>query len=187
MNSLYIFFLVLFWTGVFSSNNTAPCVPPTYVIDVYDVTSTVKNRFAHTRVYSEIINTGNVSQEICFSLQLPSEAFVSGLCIEVGSKKYSGVVQEKTSQTYDGYAASGLNQSRYYIPSTRTYIYCTDCILFRGMDQFHVCLPVGSNERALFSVEYQQTLIKSLGTVKHSVNIQPTQHVNRIYGRVSNV
>ena len=118
MNSVCIFLVIIFWTGDFSSNNAAPCVPPSYVIDEYSVTSTVRNRFAHTRVHSEIINTGNVSQEICFSLQIPSEAFVSRLCLEVGGKKYSGVVQERTSQTYEEYVTSGLNQSRYYIPST---------------------------------------------------------------------
>ena len=58
---------------------------------------------------------------------------------------------------------------------------------FRGMDQFHVCLPVGPNELALVTVEYQQMLIMRLGIVRYSVNIQPTQHVNRIYGRVSNM
>ena len=113
MNSLFIFCVVLFWTAVFS-----PCVPPTQVIDVYRVTTTVKNRFAHTRVYSEIINTGNVSQEICFSLQIPTEAFVSGLCLEVGGKKYSGVVRERTSQTYEQYELSGLNKSKSDIHST---------------------------------------------------------------------
>ena len=62
----------------------------------------------------------------------------------------------------------------------------TDYVLFRGTDQFRVCLSAGPNERALFSVEYQQMLIMRLGTIRYSVNIQPTQHVNRIYGRVSN-
>lgn len=53
------------------------------------------------------------------------------------------------------------------------------------MDEFRVCLSAGPNERALFSVEYQQILIMRLSTIKYSVNIQQTQHVNRIYGRVS--
>ena len=120
MTSLYIVCLVLFGTGIFHSNatNPAPCVPPPYVIDVYNVTSSVKNRFACTRVYSEIINTGNVSQEICFSLQISSEAFVSGLCLEVGGKKYSGVVREKEAarQTHEENVemgiTSGLIESR---------------------------------------------------------------------------
>ena len=53
------------------------------------------------------------------------------------------------------------------------------------MDQFRVCLSAGPDERALFSVEYQQLLVMRLGTVTYSVNIQPTGPVNRIYGRVS--
>ena len=56
---------------------------------------------------------------------------------------------------------------------------------FSGMDQFHVCLPTGPNDRASFSIEYQQMLIMRLGIVSYSVNIQPTQHVNGLYGRVS--
>ena len=123
MISLYFFCLVLFGTRIFPSNTTTttPCVPSPYVIDLYSVTSTVKNRFACTRVYSEIINTGNVSQEICFSLQLPSEAFVSGLCLEVGGKKYSGVVQEKEAarQTHEENVVtgvtSGLVESRFVL------------------------------------------------------------------------
>lgn len=55
----------------------------------------------------------------------------------------------------------------------------------RGMDQFRVCLSAGPEERALFSVEYQQLLVMRLGTVSYSVNIQPTGPVNSIYGRVS--
>ena len=89
----------------------APCVSPPYVIDVYNVTSTVKRRFACTRVYSEIVNLGNTSREMCFSIQLPGEAFMSGLCLEVAGRKYSGVVQEKETarQTHEENVRTGVS------------------------------------------------------------------------------
>ena len=96
-----------------------PCVPPPFQIDVYNVTSTVSRRFACTRVYSEILNTASSSQEMCFSLQLPKEAFMSGLCLEVGGRKYSGVVREKEAarQTHEQNVrtgvTSGLVESRF--------------------------------------------------------------------------
>ena len=118
MNKLFVLSLVWVVTCVFTSSPPyepeslppVPCVLPPYVIDVYNVTSSVKKRFACTRVHSEIVNTGNVSQEICFSIQMPAEAFVSGLCLEVGGKKYSGVVREKEAarETHEENVKTGV-------------------------------------------------------------------------------
>ena len=121
----------------FANGYRLPCVSPPYAIDVYNVTSTVKRRFACTRVYSEIVNTANSSQEMCFSVQLPEEAFMSGLCLEVGGRKYSGVVREKEAarlkheENVRTGVTSGLVESRFVLLLAHLRIVCRIRFLFR--------------------------------------------------------
>lgn len=68
---------------------------PEYNVDKYIVTSTISLRFACTKVYSQITNTRDESQELCFDITLPEDAFVSNLCMEVDGMKYRGIVEEK--------------------------------------------------------------------------------------------
>ena len=48
-----------------------------------------------------------------------------------------------------------------------------------------MCLSAGPGERARFSVEYQQLLVRRLGRVRHTVSIQPTQPVPHCWCSVS--
>ena len=66
-----------------------------YRNEYYSVQSTVKTRFACTKVFTDLRNTGNTSKELCFDITLHKNAFISGLCMDVGGKKYRGVIKEK--------------------------------------------------------------------------------------------
>ena len=67
-----------------------------YRVENYTVHSTVKTRFACTKVYSHITNTGTQAKELCFTITLPEKAFISGLCMEINGKKFQGIIEEKT-------------------------------------------------------------------------------------------
>ena len=66
-----------------------------YYVDEYIVTSSIRTRFACTKVYSQITNLRDESKELCFTIELSEDAFVSNLCMEVDGVKYRGIVEEK--------------------------------------------------------------------------------------------
>ena len=61
----------------------------------YTVHTTVKTRFACTKVYGNITNTGTQAKQLCFTVTLPEKAFISNLCMEVDGKNYRGIIEEK--------------------------------------------------------------------------------------------
>ena len=46
-------------------------------------------------MYSQITNLRDESKELCFTIELSEDAFVSNLCMEVDGVKYRGIVEEK--------------------------------------------------------------------------------------------
>ena len=88
MRRYLILFTILFVT-------LCSCQQNNYNVDEYKVTSTIRTRFACTKVYSQITNTRDESQELCFDITLPENAFISNLCMEVDGVKYRGIVEEK--------------------------------------------------------------------------------------------
>ena len=84
-----ILFTILFVTLCSSQQNDD------YNVDEYRVTSSIRTRFACTKVHSKITNKRYVPQELCFSIKLSEDAFISNLCMEVDGVKYRGTIEEK--------------------------------------------------------------------------------------------
>ena len=81
-----------------------------YRVENYTVHSTVKTRFACTKIFSNITNIGNENKELCFTVNLPEDAFVSNLCMEVEGRKYRGYIEDKEVARilYDQHINSGI-------------------------------------------------------------------------------
>ena len=101
MRILYrLFFLLIAALAINASHLNCPPLSSIqnrqgYRVENYTVHSTVKTRFACTKIYSNITNTGSEAKEICFTITLPEKAFISSLCMEVDGKKYQGTIEEK--------------------------------------------------------------------------------------------
>jgi uncharacterized protein YegL len=149
------------WTTPKSKLNVAKAT-----ISKLHIRSDIRFRYAKTVVQSYVKNPSTTdAQEVEFELVLPEKSFISNFTIETGGKTYVSRVEEKeeAKQIYDQAVSSG--QSAGLVDAREGNI-------------FAVQANVGASEKLLFTLTYEQLLVRRLSKYEHVINLNPKQIVN---------
>ncbi|XP_014277353.1 inter-alpha-trypsin inhibitor heavy chain H4 [Halyomorpha halys] len=137
--------------------------PEVYLLHVE---SSIKFRYAHTRVTSRIANPANTSQEVVFMMLLPETAFITSFVMEVEGKQYRAYVREKeiAKKEYEEAVSSGLAAAHVHASA-------------RNSNRFLISVNVEKSSKALFVLTYEELLTRTLGLYNHIINLNPGQVV----------
>ncbi|CAH1399666.1 unnamed protein product [Nezara viridula] len=137
--------------------------PEVYMLHVE---SSIKYRYAHTRVTSRIANPANASQEVVFMMLLPETAFITSFVMEVEGKQYRAYVREKeiAKKEYEEAVSSGIAAAHVHASA-------------RNSNRFLISVNVEKSSKALFVLTYEELLTRTLGLYNHIINLNPGQVV----------
>lgn len=130
------------------------------------VESSIKYRYAHTRVTSRIANPANGSQEVVFNMLLPETAFITSFVMEVEGKQYRAFLREKDAakKEYEEAVSSGAAAAHVQVSA-------------RNSNRFTISVNVERSSKALFVLTYEELLTRTLGLYNHVINLTPGQVV----------
>ncbi|XP_060071791.1 inter-alpha-trypsin inhibitor heavy chain H4-like, partial [Ylistrum balloti] len=167
---LFVTITVSLLTCMCSTNDEI--TPPS--IKTLLVESNVYSRFADVHVTSKVVNEANEGRAAMFSIQVPTEAFVTDFSMENEGRILHGVVKEKkeAEEAYeaarkDGQTAGQVTQSAPPSPG-------------RDMKTFVVHMNVAANSEAIFKLSYQELIEKVLGNYTQKIHIEPNQIVENL-------
>ncbi|XP_031349541.1 inter-alpha-trypsin inhibitor heavy chain H4-like isoform X2 [Photinus pyralis] len=142
--------------------------PDTTVPEIYQmrITSSIRNRFAHTTIVSRVRNSAHNAQEAVFSVILPETAFISGFIMEIDGKNYTAYVKEKeeAKRVYDQAVASGMGAAHVAVSA-------------RDSNRFVVSVNIQPESKAVFYLTYEQLLDRKDSHYEQVINIHPGQPV----------
>ncbi|XP_072026086.1 inter-alpha-trypsin inhibitor heavy chain H4-like [Amphiura filiformis] len=128
------------------------------------IISSTTARFTDTSVTSQLVNTGDESKEAELIMELPEEAFITELYIEVNGTIYRSKVEEKeeAQEIYNTAKACG-----------RT----TSLVQQRSERSFAVSINVEAQSEVKCTLIYQQLLLRKKGFYENRISIRPNQTV----------
>jgi uncharacterized protein YegL len=127
-------------------------------------TAVVTDNFARTTVSASVFNTAPEARLQGFSLNVPENAFVSGLEIVIGSQRFVGkvvtkaVAQQMFAKAVAAGKTAGLLQSR-------------------NTKEFAIAINTAASTAAVFTIVFEEYLMRTRGVFKYSFNVNPGQVV----------
>ncbi|OWF51845.1 Inter-alpha-trypsin inhibitor heavy chain H4 [Mizuhopecten yessoensis] len=137
------------------------------------VESNVFSRFANVYITSKVENDARESKTSLFSVQVPTEAFITGFSMQNEGRILQGVVKEKkeADEAYDAARKDGQTAGRVSEVAPPPG---------RAMKNFVVYMNVAAMSEATFKLSYQELVKKVLGKYTQKIHIEPNQIVNNI-------
>lgn len=137
------------------------------------VESNVFSRFANVYITSKVENNVNESRAAMFSIQVPTEAFISSFSMQNGDRIIRGVVKEKKEADEAYEAAREAGQTAGQVTESAPPP-------GRAMKNFVVYMNVAANSEAIFRLSYQEIVKKVLGQYTQYIHIEPNQVVDNL-------
>ncbi|XP_069124411.1 inter-alpha-trypsin inhibitor heavy chain H4-like [Argopecten irradians] len=137
------------------------------------VESNVFSRFANVYITSKVENNVNESRAAMFSIQVPTEAFISSFSMQNGDRIIRGVVKEKKEADIAYEVAREAGQTAGQVTESAPPP-------GRAMKIFVVYMNVAANSEAIFRLSYQEIVKKVLGQYTQYIHIEPNQVVENL-------
>ncbi|XP_033746362.1 inter-alpha-trypsin inhibitor heavy chain H4-like [Pecten maximus] len=163
--------------GVAMSILTCTCVANDIVknpsIKTLVLESNVYSRFANVYITSRVENNANESRTAMFSIQVPTEAFITSFSMQSEGRILHGVVKEKkeADEAYEAARDDGQTAGRVSEAAPPPG---------RAMKNFVVYMNVAANSEAMFKLSYQELIKKALGEYTQNIHIEPNQVVENL-------
>ncbi|CAG9859314.1 unnamed protein product [Phyllotreta striolata] len=139
---------------------------PEAIIDQFNITSKISNRFAKTLITSKVKNPAANANEVVFSVVLPENAFISEFVMEIDGKSYKAYVKEKeeAKAIYDKAVQSG--RSAGHVATS-----------VRDSNRFTVSVNVEPEKKVTFLLTYEELLQRRNSQYELVLNVNPGQIV----------